>query len=315
MTFDSILFRDARATDVIDAASEPEIFGDLNLDQIIDSITRGRDDYNLKPFFYVPLTDIASVSYRHDILHDLERDEVVTCINAFAAQMRAMRVQLAAATKLYFRWQKRRYFLDGAQIYCAAIDALARDLEAAVPHSSGLHAFLDYLKAYANGHEFQVTKQEEARIRDALAQVRYSILIKGNAVTVRKYAGEIDYSEDVQKTFEKFKQGKVKSHSTDMRDSPDMDHVKIFAVLTPVFSTPSSSGSTGKSSSTWRISSISRDSKARGCRSATPRCWIHPRKFAASKGLTSRLPKNCAARKPASSAMISISRAANGSSW
>jgi DNA mismatch repair protein MutS len=226
MTFDSILFRDARATDVIEAASEPEIFGDLNLDQIIDSITRGRDDYNLKPFFYVPLTDIASVSYRHDILHDLERDEVVTCINAFAAQMRAMRVQLAAATKLYFRWQKRRYFLDGAQIYCAAIDALARDLEAAVPHSSGLHAFLDYLKAYANGHEFQVTKQEEARIRDALAQVRYSILIKGNAVTVRKYAGEIDYSEDVQKTFEKFKQGKVKSHSTDMRDSPDMDHVE-----------------------------------------------------------------------------------------
>ncbi|PRZ46768.1 MutS-like protein [Paraburkholderia fungorum] len=226
MTFDSILFRDARATDVIDGASEPEIFGDLNLDQIIDSITHGRDDYNLKPFFYVPLTDVDSVSYRHEILHDLERDEVVTCINAFAAQMRAMRVQLAAATKLYFRWQKRRYFLDGAQIYCAAIDALARDLEAAVPHSSGLVAFLDYLRAYANGHKFQVTKQEEARIRDALAQVRYSILIKGNAVTVRKYAGEIDYSEDVQKTFEKFKQGKVKSHSTDMRDSPDMDHVE-----------------------------------------------------------------------------------------
>lgn len=226
MKFDSILFRDARAADVIDGASEPEIFGDLNLDQIIDSVTRGRDDYNLKPFFYVPLTDVEAVTYRHEIMRDLERGEVVSCINAFAEQMRAMRVQLAAATKLYFRWQKRRYFLDGAQIYCAAIVALAKDLEAAAPHSPGLVAFLEYLRAYANGREFMATKQEEGRIRDALAQVRYSILIKGNAVTVRKYAGEIDYSEDVQKTFEKFKQGKVKSHSTDMRDSPDMDHVE-----------------------------------------------------------------------------------------
>lgn len=226
MTFDSILFRDVRAVDVIDGASEPEIFGDLNLDQIIDSVTRGRDDYNLKPFFYVPLTDVEAVNYRHEIMRDLERGEVAICINAFAEQMRAMRVQLAAATKLYFRWQKRRYFLDGAQIYCAAIVALAKDLESAAPHSAGLVAFLEYLKAYANGREFTATRQEEARIRDALAQVRYSILIKGNAVTVRKYAGEIDYSEDVQRTFEKFKQGKVKSHSTDMRDSPDMDHVE-----------------------------------------------------------------------------------------
>jgi DNA mismatch repair protein MutS len=69
-------------------------------------------------------------------------------------------------------------------------------------------------------------QEEEARIRVELDQVQYSVLIKGNSVTVRRYADEIDYSEDVQKTFEKFKQGKVKSHSTEMRDSPDMNHVE-----------------------------------------------------------------------------------------
>jgi Mismatch repair ATPase (MutS family) len=226
MTFESILFKDGRAAAEVDGAHEPEFFGDLNLDQIIDSITHGRDEYNLKPFFYVALTDVASIGYRHETMRDLERSEVAAVITAFAAQMRAMRVELAAATKLYFRLQKQAYFLDGAQVYCTAIVAFAQDLEAAAPCSPGLMAFLDYLKAYANGHEFLSLKEEEARIRTSLSQVRYSILIKGNAVTVRRYAGEVDYSEDVQKTFEKFKQGNVKSHSTEMRNSPDMDNVE-----------------------------------------------------------------------------------------
>ena len=226
MTFESILFKDARLADAVDSASEPEFFGDLNLDQIVDSIVRGRDEYNLKPFFYVPLAEVESIGYRHEIMRDLERSELATAIGAFAAQMRAMRVELTAATRLHNRWQKQRYFLDSVRTYCTAVVTFARDLSGAAPRSRGLTAFLDYLKAYAQSSGFLTLKEEEARIRDALDQVRYGVLIKGNSVTVRRYADEIDYSEDVQKTFEKFKQGAVKSHSTEMRDSPDMNHVE-----------------------------------------------------------------------------------------
>lgn len=226
MTFESILFKDARPVDGVDSVSEPEFFGDLNLDQIVDSIVRSRDEYNLKSFFYVALADIDSIGYRHEIMSDLERTELATVIYAFAAQMRAMRVELTAAATLYYRWQKQRYFLDGVQTYCAAIVTFARNLETAAPRSRGLTAFLDYLKGYAQGREFMALREEEAHIRTALDQVRYSMLVKGNSVTVRRYADEIDYSKDVQSTFEKFKQGRVKSHSTDMRDSPDMNHVE-----------------------------------------------------------------------------------------
>jgi DNA mismatch repair protein MutS len=226
MTFESILFKDARPADEVDSAGEPEFFGDLNLDQIVDSIVRGRDEYNLKPFFYVALADVDSIGYRHQIMRDLERNELAAVIYTFAAQMRAMRVELAAATRLYYRWQKQRYFLDGVQTYCATIVAFAHDLEMTAPHASGLVAFLDYLKAYVQGREFLALKEEEARIRLALSQVRYSMLVKGSSVTVRRYVDELDYSEDVEKTFEKFKQGNVKSHSTDMRDFPEMNHVE-----------------------------------------------------------------------------------------
>ena len=53
MTFQSILFK--QPGNFIN--KEPDYFIDLNLNQIIDSITAGKDEYNLKPFFYTPLND------------------------------------------------------------------------------------------------------------------------------------------------------------------------------------------------------------------------------------------------------------------
>ena len=53
--FHSILFR--RPADHIgdDALGAPEFFADLNCDQIVDAMTAGKDEYNLKPFFHACL--------------------------------------------------------------------------------------------------------------------------------------------------------------------------------------------------------------------------------------------------------------------
>lgn len=226
MTFTSILFEDAQDDEGTSHLVQPEFFGDLNLDQIIESVTVGKGDYDLKPFFYVPLTDTRAISYRHEIMHDLDRPDVLAAISAFADQMRVMRAALAAAEKLYYRWQKERWFLDGVKTYCDALLSLVQDLGKVQPNSRGLSAFREYLGKYCSGEYFRTLKIEEARIRADLAAVRYSILIKGNSITVRTFEGEVDYTEDVQKTFEKFKQGEAKSHSTDIADYPDMNHVE-----------------------------------------------------------------------------------------
>ncbi len=51
MNFHSILFKtkDSIREEINKA---PDFFVDLNLDQIIDTITNGRQEYNLKLFFY-----------------------------------------------------------------------------------------------------------------------------------------------------------------------------------------------------------------------------------------------------------------------
>lgn len=230
MRFDSILFD--RPTDRADGDEprEPEFFADLHLDQVLGSMTSGREEYDLKPFFYAPLRDVAAVQYRHEILRDLEKNEVLECIEAFAEKMRSMRQHLAQAEKRYYKYQKERWFLDAIEIYCDAVRSLAEDLTLLALRSRGLQAFREYLTDYARSEGFGSLVTETHGRKEALAGVRYSLLIRGNRVTVSKYGGEADYSAEVEETFAMFQQGAVKDYRVKVPDWPDMNHVEAQAL-------------------------------------------------------------------------------------
>jgi hypothetical protein len=51
MDFYSILFEKAQSDIKKETPEAPVFFADLNLDQIIDAITTGKEEYHLKPFF------------------------------------------------------------------------------------------------------------------------------------------------------------------------------------------------------------------------------------------------------------------------
>ena len=134
MSFHSILFDRADGGNRGETPEAPAFFRDLNLDQIVDVVTAGRQEYNLKPFFYSPLTDLAAITYRHEIMRDLENEVLFQSIRSFSRQMRTMREHLAAAEKLYYKYQKEAWFRDAVAIYCEAIENLLRDLHHAAPN-------------------------------------------------------------------------------------------------------------------------------------------------------------------------------------
>lgn len=224
--FSSILFDGSNIGTDIDNQREPEFFGDLNLDQIVASITAGRDEYNLKPFFYTLLGNVDMIRYRQGIFLDLDGHALFEHVGTFAKQMQTMRDHLTQVEKLYYKYQKQSWFLEAAVIYCGAVGNLTRDLTRADLSSQGFLNFRDYLTSYAESEAFTALATETKKLRTNLSEVRYSLDIKGNRINVEGFSPDPDYGADVLQTFGRFKQGAVKEYRFQFFSEPAMNHVE-----------------------------------------------------------------------------------------
>ncbi|MGC2692166.1 MAG: hypothetical protein WA228_05665, partial [Desulfobaccales bacterium] len=127
MAFQSILFEKTEDRVKAETMAAPLFFLDLNLDQVIDAIVAGKQEYDLKPFFYTFLGDIEAIQYRHEIMLDLENEILFGNINSFSEKMRTMRAYLVQADNLYYKYQKERMVLDAVSIYGDAVNSLVHD--------------------------------------------------------------------------------------------------------------------------------------------------------------------------------------------
>lgn len=228
--FSSILFDDSRSESDSDRWAIPEFFTDLNLDQIIGAATAGRDEYALKPFFHAPLERAETVLYRHEILRDLENSDLYASILLFAEKMRTVRERLAQSARLYHQLQKQFLLLDAVEVYCDALLVLARELTAIPLRSRGFQSCRTYLRACIESHVFGLLRTDAEKLRSALGDLRYSLLIDGSRITVSKYGCEPDYSADVLETFAKFSQGGARDYRFGIPFELEMNHVET-AVL------------------------------------------------------------------------------------
>ncbi|MGI8506048.1 MAG: MutS-related protein [Solirubrobacteraceae bacterium] len=225
VSFHSILF-DRREDDVSERLEQPPFFGDLHLDQILASLTAGRDEYRLEPFFYRPLHEVEAVRYRHHVLRDLEQNPVLEAVREFARGMRQMREHVALVEKLHYGRQKQRWFLEAVAVYCDAVGSLLDRLAALELGSRGFIAWREYLAGYTESNAFTSLVTETRDLQDELADIRYAVHIKGNRVRVSHYEGEPDISAEVEQTFAKFKQGAVNDYRVKFREHAEMNHVE-----------------------------------------------------------------------------------------
>jgi DNA mismatch repair protein MutS len=226
MRFRSILFDEPEICAATKGGVAPEYFSDLNLDQIVESITSGRDEYKLKPFFNTPLRRVDTITYRHEILRDLENPVLSRDIGSFALKMQAMRKLLSQAEKRHHAYQKQREFLNAVEIYCDAVSALTRDLALPTLASRGFLAFREYLISYTQSLDFTALCTEVQALLTDLGGVRYCLEIDGNRVKISRSGAEPDYGAEVSLTFQKFRQGAANEHRFELPSGGDMNPVE-----------------------------------------------------------------------------------------
>jgi DNA mismatch repair protein MutS len=226
VSFESILFEQPGTRPGTSGPQQPGFFADLNLDQVLESMTAGREQYDLEPLFRTPLHEVSAVLYRHEVLRDLEKGEVLEPVSRFAEAMRRMRRHLEQSQKLHYKLQKQAWFLDAAGIYCTAVRELAGELAAREVSSRGLHGFRRYLAGYAASERFASLAAQTRALKDAFERVRYAVRIHGPRVTVSRYQGEPDYGAEVEEVFARFQQGAVRSYLVKISEYAEMDHVE-----------------------------------------------------------------------------------------
>jgi len=199
---------------------------DLNLDQVFASVCEGREQLDLLSLFYSPLHDVDSVVYRHQVIADLERPQVLAAVQSFGHGMRQVRELLRSMRSLHNHWQQRRLFIDAVSAYCDAVGSLTDKLVRMGPASRGLDAFTKYLSAYRSSAGFTSLAEDAGVVLSALAQIRYTLHIKGTRVAVSQYLGEPDYAQEVETIFAKFREMPAREFLATFRNTLDMDPVE-----------------------------------------------------------------------------------------
>ncbi|MEO6812646.1 MAG: hypothetical protein ABI172_01855, partial [Ginsengibacter sp.] len=226
MIFKSILFKDREDIQTSVSPEMPDFFIDLNLNQVIDAVTTGKEIYNLNPFFYTPLEDKDLNIYRQEIMIDMESGDLFGYMQSFAQSMLDMHGLLPKEKDNYFHYEKERFFLDAVQIYCDAIISLDDNLKKAPLQSPGFLAFREYISGYVQSPRFTTLLNETYKLLSDLASVRYSVHTKELHVEVLPYHSETDYSEEVEDTFERFKQEPVKDYKIAFPETSQMNHIE-----------------------------------------------------------------------------------------
>jgi hypothetical protein len=230
MTFHSILFAGKGMGDGDRRPAEPAHFADLNLDQVVARITQGREDYDLAPFFRMPLGDADAVAFRHEVLRDLEDGRRRGLVGSFAEAMREVRASLAKAGALAYQAERERWFLDAVEHYCDGVAALARGLAAEPPGSRGLTAFASYLAAYAASPAFGELVARTQSVGSELAAIRYTLLVRGLRVEVGVPGREDVYSPDIERLFERFRDGDIEPYTFRFARGQEMSQIDAMIV-------------------------------------------------------------------------------------
>lgn len=242
--FSSILFPTLEQFEMSRQSEPPACFSDLNLDQIVSAALRNESEYSMESYFYTPVKDIEIILFRQHVMKELQNSEAVNSLNGFSKTVYAigrnmdmLKQDMAHDESVNGRYLAQGHMLNCAEQYCHAVIDLSESIANLHLHSEGLTGFASYLKEYRNSEAFKKFNSTAAEIRKEFSGLQYCMLIKNGTVKVRKYEEQEDYSKEIIRVFDKFRQNDTKDYRHKLSEEPAAEHVEaaVLAMLSRVY--------------------------------------------------------------------------------
>lgn len=231
--FYSILFQNEAQDSVPKSTQAPECFQDLNLDQLFSSVLDATQKYDLAPVFFTPLQDIKLISYRQEIMKDLDNDVLYSLLKHFSLTvyplsnaMEQLRCSRKSSNFRKHNYLAAGHLLDFAGRYSQEIADLSQKLSAFSLQSEGMLSFRKYLIEISQSRDFIRLSESAAQLRQEFSSVKYCMLINHGGIHIRKYEGQESLSETILKLFDRFRQDEARDYRRRISDTPYSDHVE-----------------------------------------------------------------------------------------
>ena len=181
------------------------LFSDLNIHQIINTITDGLDEYRLEDLYSQRPTQCSDAEYRIAVARDFWEREIHEMIDSFRIILTKVKRYLGIANSIRVASIRGKWKLDAAVEYIEAIDLLLRLSDKTVV-SDGLKRILAWVQRYTQTDAFTNLREVSLALKKRVDNIAYSL--KLDFVNNTVLWSDDNCSEDVcaefMRTFDKY---------------------------------------------------------------------------------------------------------------
>lgn len=178
----------------------PSLFMDLNIDTIVETISQkwGSD---ISSFYTGFPKNEAIIQYRHELLCDVQREEIYDILYHFCLQLDQCITFRSNKEEVTEEIQKAVWHIRETDCYCSALQSLYEQLSSQKPESHALLSFLEDLEHYLSSSEYQAITEKVTHFAQQLNSYRIRITYADEKIVVSDAAGLNSYENFLSKMF------------------------------------------------------------------------------------------------------------------
>lgn len=205
-----------------------EMLTDLNMNQLIYSVSNGRNREFIEALLQTPLNDPEEVYFRQAVFRDLECEALRNGVFSLVGTLEHVEEKLASLEKLVNEEQKEALFLNVVNKYCNAINDFYEVLKKVSLKSDGFKMVLTCFEKYVTSDFYHVMNEENQLFVKRLSEISYNIIFQDGDIIITNAGKREDFNTELLGLFQPFlTEGKRSGYCRKVTRGIDMNPVEI----------------------------------------------------------------------------------------